>query len=561
MVLFSATWTLPGLAGLVLTVGMAVDSNVLIFERIREELALGRPLGLAMRQGYEKAWGTIFDSNLTTILTAVILFWIGTDQVKGFAVTLILGILTSMFSAVFVTRVIFEVLYERRFLKRLSMMQWLSNPNVDFLKWSRLCALISLVLIGLGIVATVARGWNSFDIDFTGGTAAGLQFKEPTTTAEVRKIASTAVNNPTVVSMEIDAPGETPGTRFLIRTDERDAGKSPDEGTLKSRLAKAFVGNLATVSVTAGAVSDIPAEGEVPESIKAFAGGKQVDLTFAPAQTESFARQAVAETIAATLEGNVDPLSQFVVIPVGEAKGEKGKATYTTFRLATRQDAAALVSAMSERLTSSPVFDPYDQFGAQVANETQVAAIWAITLSWIGIIIYVWLRFGSWTFGIAGVVALVHDVLVAVGLLSIFSLLAVYVPGVEKLLITDMRINLDIVAALLTLIGFSINDTIVIFDRIREIKGKSPRITRDIVHRALNGTLSRTIITSLTVFLVVVVLFVVGGEALHGFAFVLVVGTLTGTYSTIYIACPLVLLLEDWRTSRQAKPVAAPAVA
>ena len=137
MVLFQATWTLPGLAGLVLTVGMAVDSNVLIFERLREELELGRPLGMALRAGYEKAWGTIIDSNLTTVLTALILFAIGSDQVKGFAITLTLGILTSMFSAVFVTRVIFEVLYENRWIRKLSMVKWMSNPNIDFLKWGR----------------------------------------------------------------------------------------------------------------------------------------------------------------------------------------------------------------------------------------------------------------------------------------------------------------------------------------------------------------------------------------------------------------------------------------
>ncbi len=144
MVLFQATWTLPGLAGLVLTVGMAVDSNVLIFERMREELDLGRPLGLAIRAGYEKAWGTIFDSNLTTILTAVILFWIGTDQVKGFAITLILGLFTSMFSAVFVTRLIFDILYDNRWLRSVNMTRWMSNPNYDFLKYGRVCAIGSI---------------------------------------------------------------------------------------------------------------------------------------------------------------------------------------------------------------------------------------------------------------------------------------------------------------------------------------------------------------------------------------------------------------------------------
>jgi SecD/SecF fusion protein len=542
MVLFQATWTLPGLAGLVLTVGMAVDSNVLIFERMREELDLGRPLGLAIRAGYEKAWGTIFDSNLTTILTALILFWIGTDQVKGFAVTLILGLLTSMFSAVFVTRLVFDVLYDSRWLRQISMTRWMAHPNFDFLKYGRVCAVGSVLLIGLGLAAVVSRGWNMLDIDFTGGTAAGLLFKEPTTTGDVRQIASAVVHNPSVISMNVE--GDQAGTRYLVRTDERDTEQTKVEDSIRTKIAKAFEGKLVTVSVQAGELSDVKIEGDVDPRLRAYAGGKEVQLSFDPPQSLAYAQRAVTDVVAKIGDTKADPSSRFLLLP-----GEKvaSGTPVGKFTLVSKEDLAPIVKSLTDRLNNSVVFDPYDQFGAQIAQETQLKANLAMGLSWLGIIAYVWFRFGSWTFGVAGVVALVHDVLVAIGLTALFSLLAVNVPAVEKLLITDMRINLDIVAALLTLIGFSINDTIVIFDRIRELKGKSPRITRDIVHRALNGTLSRTIITSLTVFMVVVVLFVVGGEGLHGFAFVLVVGTLTGTYSTIYIACPLVLFLEDWR--------------
>jgi SecD/SecF fusion protein len=558
MVLFSATWTLPGLAGLVLTVGMAVDSNVLIFERIREELELGRPLGMAIRAGYDKAWGTIFDSNLTTILTALILFVIGSDQVKGFAITLTLGILTSMFSAVFVTRVIFEVLYEKRWIRTLKMTKWMSNPNIDFLKWGRAAAMFSIILIGVGIAAVAFRGWNILDIDFTGGTAAGLQFKEPTTTGAVREIAAKAVNNPSVTSMTL--PGETPGTRFLVRTDERDVKVGEKDTTVRARLAKAFEGRLTTVSVAAGAISDVPTTGDVPILFRQFAGGKSVTLTFSPPQPEQFARQSVSESFTNLPTGVTDPNTLFAIVPVGEGKKEGDRLIHAEYQIASKQDLAPVVNALTTNLANSPLFDPYDQFGSQVAQETQIAAILAMIFSWLGIIIYVWFRFRSWTFGVAGVVALVHDVLVATGLMAIFSLIAIYVPGAENFHIRDMRINLDIIAALLTLIGFSINDTIVIFDRIREIKGKSPKLTREMVHRALNVTLSRTIITSLTVFMVVVVLFLVGGEGLYGFSFVLVAGVLTGTYSTIYIACPLVLALESWRTSRvTSKSVASPA--
>jgi SecD/SecF fusion protein len=548
MVLFQATWTLPGLAGLVLTVGMAVDSNVLIFERMREELDLGRPLGLAIRAGYEKAWGTIFDSNLTTILTALILFWIGTDQVKGFAVTLILGLLTSMFSAVFVTRLVFDILYDNRWLRQVSMARFMSNPNFDFLSYGRACAIGSVVLIGLGIAAVVYRGWNMLDIDFTGGTA-GLQFNEPTTTGEVRAIASTAVHSPSVISMSV--PGDKDGTRFLIRTDERDLENTQPEDSIRNRITKAFEGKLVTVSVTGGTLSDVTTDESADPRLRAFAGGKQVALTFDPPQSLAYAQRAVTDVVAKIGDSKAEPSTRFLLLPA--AKNADAGGEVSTFLLASKEDLGAIVGSLTQKLNNSVVFDPFDQFGAQIARETQLKANLAMALSWLGIIIYVWFRFGSWTFGVAGVVALVHDVLVAIGLTAIFSLIAVHFPAAEKLLITDMRVNLDIVAALLTLIGFSINDTIVIFDRIRELKGKSPRITRDIVHRALNGTLSRTIITSLTVFFVVVVLFIVGGESLHGFAFVLVVGTITGTYSTIYIACPLVLLLEDWREKRAKK--------
>ncbi|MBY0589351.1 protein translocase subunit SecD [bacterium] len=560
MVLFQATWTLPGLAGLVLTVGMAVDSNVLIFERMREELDLGRPLGLAIRAGYEKAWGTIFDSNLTTILTALILFWIGTDQVKGFAVTLILGLLTSMFSAVFVTRLIFDVLYDNRWLRQVSMARFLSNPNIDFLRLGRACAIGSILLITAGLAAVAYRGWNMLDIDFTGGTAAGLQFKEPTTTGEVRAVASSVVHSPSVISMSVE--GDKEGTRFLVRTDERDLETTKPEESIRTRIAKAFEGKLVTVSVQAGTPTDVTAEEESDPRLKAYIGGKQVELSFDPPQALAFAQRAVSDVVAKIGDTKTDPSSRFLLVP--SEKVESGQKSVAKFTLASKEDLTPIISSLTQKLNNSVVFDPFDQFGAQIARETQLKANLAMALSWLGIIIYIWFRFGSWTFGVAGVVALVHDVLVAIGLTAIVSLIAVQFPAVEKLLITDMRINLDIVAALLTLIGFSINDTIVIFDRIRELKGKSPRITRDIVHRALNGTLSRTIITSLTVFFVVLVLFIFGGESLHGFAFVLVVGTITGTYSTIYIACPLVLLLEDWREGRSknaGKPTAATALA
>ena len=268
-------------------------------------------------------------------------------------------------------------------------------------------------------------------------------------------------------------PGEVPGTRFLIRTDIRDTKGAEKEESVRSRLAKAFEGRLTTVSVSAGSITDVPTGTDAPLPLKKFTGGKMVTLTFTPPQPEQFARQSVAEAVTLPV-GVTDVTSLFAIVPVGEGKREGDRLLHSEYQLASSQDLAPVVNALTTNLANSPLFDPYDQFGSQVAQETQIAAILAMIFSWIGIIIYVWFRFRSWTFGVAGVVALVHDVLVATGLMAAFSLIAIYVPGAENFHIRDMRINLDIIAALLTLIGFSINDTIVIFDRIREIKGKAP---------------------------------------------------------------------------------------
>jgi SecD/SecF fusion protein len=548
MVLLKATWTLPGLAGLVLTIGMSVDANVLIYERMREEIDRGASLGMAIRNGYGKAWSAILDGNLTTIFSAMILYVIGTDFIRGFAVTLILGLLTSMFCAVFVTRAFFDLLYAKRWLQRLRMLRLLSQPNFDFLRLRRVWAAVSAVVIAIGMIGAAARGPNNFDIDLLGGTMVQVAFREDKPkldSAQVRELASKELPN---VSLEsVHYTGEAPGYRYIIRTTEQNGQM------VREKIIKAFEEYLRLPRLAVGAERPI---GETPdhESLTPLKGGKEFELTLSQPRATSLVRTSVTTVLAQNQPTLANIEDAFAVIPVSAGPVESdSRAEFDRFRLAVAPgvDLSQLVPALQKQVSATAAFDQFNQFGPQVAGETQTRAVWAIALSWLVIIIYVAFRFHSWEFGVAGVVALVHDSLAAIGLTALFSLAAVYVPALEYLFISDMKINLTVIAAVLTLIGYSINDTIVIFDRVREIRGKSPNLTEALFNRSLNETLSRTIITSLTVFMVVVVLLAGGGVTLRGFTFVLLLGLILGTYSTIYIASPVVLLLVDFMERRR----------
>ncbi|MGL4463081.1 MAG: protein translocase subunit SecD, partial [Planctomycetia bacterium] len=531
LVLFKATWTLPGLAGLVLTVGMSVDANVLIFERIREELENGGTLKAALRTGYEKAWTTIFDSNLTTVITALVLYAIGTDQVKGFAITLIIGLATGIFCAVSVTRVIFNFLDERRFVRTLKMHKWLAHPNIDFFKYTGrwLTASAAMILVGGALFAT--RGAANFDIDFTGGTMASLRFKTAMSTDQVRRIAGDVLTDVSVEEVRLsDDP--TPGRRFVVRTTERDTAapqtdaktETVDASSVRRRLAAAFkdylvlpsfevVGEPTVIAAAPVAEAAKPAETKpadakteeakpadakaaeakpeeakpaeakpaevktagVPGDLAPFLGGKEVLVKLDEPRPATFLRAHLEESLRAA--GFPNPEALFGLAPVGKAVVRQGAVgpEYPEYRLGTRGDLGKMLADLKTNLAASPEFDQFNQFGPQVAGDTKNQAVAAILLSWLGILIYVWFRFGSWSFGVAGIAALVHDVMVAVGMLALVSFLGANFPALNAVFISDMKINLNVVASLLTLIGYSINDKIVIFDRIREVRGPSHR--------------------------------------------------------------------------------------
>ena len=405
------TLTLPGIAGIVLTIGMAVDANVLIFERIREESAKGKSLRGAVAAGYDRAFSTIFDANITTLISSIILIYMGTGSVKGFGVTLTIGVIASMFTALFVTRIAFDFLLARGWLKTLPMLQIIRGGKLDFMKVAVPAFVLSWALIFVGFgYAVFVRGSNSLGIEFVGGDSQVLHF----------------------------ADNQKPDTEKLRKALEASGLKDP-------RIQ--YQADLA--------------------------GGAETVRVASPVGT--------ADSVLSTLTK------------------EFPDAKFTRAGL--------------------------DRIGPTIGKELQRSALVASLLSLVGILIYVAFRY-EFSFAVGAVVAVIHDVLMTIGWYAL----------------TGHEFNSTMVAAVLTIIGFSINDTIVIFDRIREdlkygVKGSF----RDVINQALNQTLSRTIITSGTVFLATLSLYLFGGGAINDFAFTFLIGILTGTYSSMYIASALVL--------------------
>ena len=401
-----ATLTLPGIAGIVLTIGMAVDANVLIFERIREELRLGKTLRLAIPSGYQKAFLTILDANVTTLIAAFILFQFGTGPVKGFATTLTIGILASMFTALVVSRLILDVLSLSKRMTGLAMLQFVRNPQIDFIGKRKITYFISLCLIIVGITSLSLRGRRNLGIDFSGGTLAEFRFEKPVSVDQIRQVLK-----------------------------EADLGDST----------------------------------------------------------------------------------------IQEYKDKRD------ILIRTRADASDKIINKFKTDFSQNKFDilRVEKVGPAVGKDLTTKAIRALFFALIGICIYVSLRF-EFRFAIAAIVALLHDVIISAGVLSL----------------SGREFSVPVIAALLTVVGYSINDTIVVFDRIRE----DTRLMRkanyqEIINLSINQTLSRTLLTSLTTLLVVLALFFLGGAVINDFAFVLLVGIIVGTYSSIFVASPL---LVDW---------------
>jgi SecD/SecF fusion protein len=850
-----APLTLPGLAGLVLTVGMSVDANVLIFERIREELERGSALRMAIRNGFSRATTTIVDANLTTLITALVLYVIGTDQIRGFAVTLILGILMSMFTAIFCSRVVFDIFERTRRITSLKMMRLVGATHIDFIGKRKVAIAASAALIVIGLAATVTRGKQIFDIDFLGGTSVTMVLRQVVDEGDIRtrldeefsdvKVNGSSVqysvnsvdvrDQPKGTVWKIDSsledveqlesileesfpvathemsfgelaetrveiqtppeepadddvqppkepaakpdadekPAETPGDSQPPTSDSKAKDKpaekeaettstpdpepkskpaeepmadaEPDDESAADETAPADESkptaepddaeapkakkDAAPADKEAAKTEAKPAADEIPEekpepkpapgkaepagdakpsdepevaegkpaeeesdpksgkkaesddaeppdeseepaadpkedarrddlpedTMLAMAGLDGVllaqadpkeDVEAVEAEPETTAREttpddestgpettpddettgpATTETESAedaddasagadsetttqeppagdatdsqddggattdteteagpdtkpkvrlstqteltfdyeingrTLEAEILEAAKAVDTPLTEDDVRIGvpednpdwsiddSIGYTTWNVTLARDQAsaeAIFDQMREKMIATPVWSSSSKIGGKVAGDTRLLAVYALLASLLGIVIYIWVRFQRVIYGLAAVVALVHDVLITLGAIAVSYWLAGLLGFLEFLQIEEFKISLPVVAAFLTIIGYSLNDTIVVFDRIREVRGKSPNLTEDMVNTSINQTLSRTLLTSFTTFVVVVILYFLGGAGIHGFAFALVVGVIVGTYSSIFVASPALLWMS-----------------
>jgi len=544
---------------------------VLIYERIREELHRGASLRMAIHNGFDKAFAAIFDSNVSTLITAVILYMIGTETVKGFAVSLFIGLVMNLYTAVYVSRLIMNILERSRLVKKLRMLSLIGVTNFDFVSKQMIASAASIVLIVAGLAAFIARGTSNYDIDFTGGISITMQFNEPQSTDAVRAKLEEVFNKNITVE-ELSSSGQiVKGTYFRLRVaNEGDADLDPK--SVEKKVNDAFPQLLARKNVIPGEITPIPGKATAADLAEAdkekpaadeperFAGGSQVALSFtddkgrateiAPA---TFGRYLTEQLSALAVDGkpkyptleNLFALEGTAGRGIAAREGEVKLFTAMNLKASPAisvEDLHNALASVRDAMKNTPVFDEVTSFESSVASETKQSAVIAIVAALIAIVAYVWFRFENLTFGFAAVVALAHDVLVTLGCVALGSYLS-NTPLGPPLLLTDFKINMAMIAAFLTIVGYSLNDTIVIFDRLREIRGKNPELSKEMINLTVNQTLSRTILTALTVFITVVILYALGGEGIHGFAFCMVIGSIAGTYSTVYIASPLVLQL------------------
>jgi SecD/SecF fusion protein len=633
MAMFRGTFTLPGIAAIILTIGMSVDANVLIFERIREEQDRGSSLRAAIATGYQRAFRTIFDANVTTLITALILYMVASEEIKGFAIVLMLGIASSMFTALFVTRMIFDFLVVKRVIKEhLLMLRLIRSPQVNWMGIRGVFFTISLVLIagGLAVFFTRNDAENSkYDIEFTGGTSIQIDLKEGTglTRSDIeRNIREKGeeLGNAGLRAAKVYSIGDT-GLQYEISTTETNETRAtvrfnePGKETIASvteavnRATEDGSGTLYNLSVSGQGQDFVVSTSQVNRQLvrdilnKAFAEKAEVsepvvNEIVSRAVRESFSNYLdVQENLGVTIEsaekvtesdveladylggikincrlengatyndietrfGNIrfKPDMQYLVwyghkiLSSDLVEPEAGESTRSFVYVSVHPEAgyrqlsddewtrfvenerAKIINACSLQTSLARVTQIDPSIGAQSKTQAMVAII----LSLVAIVGYIWVRFGTARYGFAAIAALVHDVCITLGAVTVCTYIASTGLG-RALLISDFKINLEMIAAFLTIIGYSLNDTIVVFDRIRENRGKSGKLTPKMISDSINQTLSRTLLTSVTTFMVVLVMYIWGGAGLRGFTFAMLVGIVIGTYSSIAIAAPILLL-------------------
>ena len=427
-----AVLTLPGIAGIILTIGMSVDANVLIYERIREELASGKGIKLAVKDGYKNAYSAIIDANVTTLLTGVILIAVGTGPIRGFATTLVIGIFTSLFTSIFITRLIFEQWLDKdrkmSFATKLTAGAF-SNLNINFLDKRKIFYVISGIMLLVSIGSLITRGLN-LGVDFSGGRSYVVRFEEPVNTEEMTVALAVTFGSEPQVKTYGGQEQVRISTKYLINSEDPDAGR------------------VVEAALYAGLVDFLP-----------------------------------------------DGVSE------------------ETF------------------LESDEFLKESHLVGPTIADDIIRAALISVFLALIVIFLYILLRFRTWQYGLGAVTALFHDVIIVLGIFSLFYSIMPF----------SLEINQAFIAAILTVVGYSINDTVVVFDRVREYIGLYRKRDRKLImNQALNSTISRTFSTSLSTFVVLLTIFIFGGVSIRGFIFAMMIGVVVGTYSSLFIATPTV---------------------
>ncbi|MBN1796746.1 MAG: protein translocase subunit SecD [Sedimentisphaerales bacterium] len=640
MAALRATFTLPGIAGLILTIGMSVDANVLIFERIREEQLKGSSLRIAVKNGYQKTFSAILDANITTFITAAILYWIAPEEVKGFAIVLMIGIISSVFAALFVTRAFLDWFGDLGLMKdRIVMLQIIKNPNINWMALRPVFMFISIALIAGGLFVFFTRDDaknNKYDIEFTGGTAVTINLAEPMHIQKVRDRISQVgreLGNPAITAANVYSIGEEVEkevySRFEVNMTETNktvtelklaqAGMTADKVKAEIIRAQDKLGkNLSNLIITADSqsqgvykistsqlnksvvkqvLSEAFADAQISEPVidevvnnailEAFGEQLEVRQNLAP---EIVSTNKITEQITQQYPELLDYLGGIRIICKTQKnftgadinkrfndlhfKPEMENADwydsslmteglkllqdnekYTSFiyvsiipeagsRQLTDDEWRLFEQAEIEKVTMAAELEEslprVTQVNPSIGSEAKTRAQIAIALSLFAIIAYIWVRFGDARYGFAAIAALVHDVCISLGAVTACTYIASTAFG-RAMLIEDFKISQVIIAAFLTLIGYSLNDTIVIFDRIRENRKKAQLLPQTI-NSSINQTMSRTIITSLTTFIVVLIMYIFGGQNLRGFTFAIGFGIIIGTYSSVAIAAPLLLL-------------------
>jgi SecD/SecF fusion protein len=682
MAMLGARFTLPGIAGVILTVGMTVDANVLIFERMREEKERGSSLRMVIKNGYDKAFSTIIDANITTLLICVIIYYVGSEEIKGFGLTLGWGIVCSLFTALFVTRTVFTLLIKYGLIKDVKMLHLSGVPKVDWYAKRWVFWTISVALVVIGGALLVDRGWrNTLDVEFLGGVSVEVALKPEAApnyddvritklltqvgdgiSADGKRLAEATITavpgDPTAFRVEV--PGIPAPRLAAMITEPLEAANLLQRGGVDAASYPNAVilrgSGQATPEALQRAIRDLAGTGEYSVALAggniAHANVGMVTETGSPEErgrywnitttetNKALVQYAVVQAFDDNLE--IQPRITYVfhgdgsepypitnrrleaTIP-GLPKGAGGDVTdylggaalyfdqlsppqtlqalrdrlrsmrlqpdyqdlpWRDFKVFGAKQAGVKREVVGGTETDVPLYsgiviavaDPaimyeedhdlwltelaepelslaratFDkeqtlrkvtQFKPQIAAQSTTRASVALVLSWAMIIAYLWIRFGRPTYGLAGVTALIHDVCIALAFVGISGWLGgTRHPIGNALLISDFKIDMTIVAAFLTIIGYSINDTIVVFDRIRETRGRLGVVSPKIINQSINQTLSRTLLTSVTTFVVLLVMYIFGGSSIRGFNYCMMIGVITGTYSSIAVASPLLLV-------------------